>query len=87
MMSWLRWIANCHRMRNEKECVEVGRVIGMLAKRTRGCGEALEMIFCALFNDTILESAGEASYRGSCKQHTERTEVGSPVPQSTNSRR
>lgn len=44
MMSWLRSIANCNRMRNEKECVEVGSVVGMLAKRTRGCGEALEMI-------------------------------------------
>jgi hypothetical protein len=87
MMSWLRSIANCHRMRNEKECIEVGRVIGMLANRTRGCGEALEMIFCTLFNHTILESAGEASCRGSGKQHTERTELGSPVPQSTNSRR
>jgi hypothetical protein len=83
-MSWLRSIANCYRMRNEKECVEVGRVVGMLAKRTRGCSEALEVIFYTLFNDTILESADETSCRGSGKQHTERTEVGSPVPQSTN---
>jgi hypothetical protein len=86
MMSWLRSIANCNRMRNEKECVEVGSVVGMLAKRTRGCGEALEMIFFTSFNDSILESADEVSCRGSSKQHTERTGVGSPVPQSTNSR-